>query len=407
MKTDFDVVVVGGGMVGLALACHLADAGIKTAVLEQREGDPKSFINMVDKAEQYDPRVSALTSASQSFLAAIGAWDGIRRRRACGYTDMDVWDGIGQGQVHFASRELHLATLGHIVENRVTLAALFEAMMQREACLTFLSGARVKAMTTPSESDTATGKAYSRLSLDDGREITAQLIVAADGAESNTRRMAGIPLWDWDYGHHAIVTTVKTQQPHQFTAWQRFTEDGPLAFLPLAGGNDQLSSIVWSTSPDHADALMALTDDEFCAALSKGFEQRLGAVEWTDKRYSVPLRQRHAKCYVKEGLALVGDAAHTIHPLAGQGVNLGFMDAQVLAELLSDAHVLGKPLGSLGLLRRFQRRRQAENIKMAAAMEGFKQLFGTQNPLVTLARSKGMALFNQSGPVKQHLIMAA
>lgn len=397
-----DVVIVGAGMVGVTLATALAPSGLNIWILEQRDGDPAGYPAVVhqQQAAGYDPRVSALTCASQQILTSVGAWERMLAYRVCPYTHMDVWDGEGTGHIHFSANELHEPCLGHIVENRVTLAALYEVMGTHDN-LHFQSGVAVTEL-AENNGDTRL------LTLSDGCQIAASLVVAADGALSRTRQMASIPMQEWDYGHHAIVTTIRTEKSNEATAWQRFTDDGPLAVLPLhADDNTQLSSIVWSTSPDHAKALMALDEEGFCDALGRAFEQRLGAVEWCDTRHVFPLRQRHAKYYVQDGFALSGDAAHTIHPLAGQGVNLGLLDAAVLAEVVLDATARGEAFGGVNVLRRFQRARHSDNLQMSAAMEGFKRLFGTQQPALRLARNLGMNLLDRMAPVKNHIVMDA
>ncbi|MDR6356110.1 ubiquinone biosynthesis UbiH/UbiF/VisC/COQ6 family hydroxylase [Pseudomonas psychrotolerans] len=208
------------------------------------------------------------------------------------------------------------------------------------------------------------------------RQIRAPLVVAADGATSAVRRLAGLETREWDYLHHAIVTSVRCAESHQRTAWQRFTDDGPLAFLPLdRGGDTRWCSIVWSCTPKQGERLMALDDAAFCQALGEAFEHRLGKVECSDTRLCIPLRQRHAKRYVESGLALIGDAAHVIHPLAGQGVNLGFLDAAVLAEELRHAQARGEAIAEQRVLERYERRRMPHNLAMMAAMEGFQRLF--------------------------------
>ncbi|MCP4597102.1 MAG: NAD(P)-binding protein [Neptuniibacter sp.] len=397
-----DVVIVGAGMVGVTLATALAPSGLEIVVLEQREGDVSGFSEFVEKqqAEGYDPRVSALTCASQQILTSVGAWQHMQQFRLSPYTDMDVWDGEGTGHIHFSASELHEPALGHIVENRVTLAGLYQALQTHEN-IQLLTGVEVKKLSAPEQDGRI-------VSLADGRELHAKLVVASDGAMSKTRQMAGIPMWEWDYGHHAIVTTVKTENAHQKTAWQRFTEDGPLALLPLSSDEgDCYCSIVWSTSPAHAKALMELDDQAFCAELTKTFEHRLGDILWNDQRFVFPLRQRHAKHYIQGGFAAIGDAAHTIHPLAGQGVNLGLLDAAQLAETLSDAVKRGEDIGSESVLRRFQRIRRNDNIQMSAAMEGFKRLFNETQPFVRLARNMGMNLLDKLTPVKNHIVMDA
>lgn len=395
-----DIIIVGAGMVGVTLAAALAPSGMKILLLEQRPGELEDFSNWVAQQQGFDPRVSALTCASQQILTAVGAWQHIEQQRISPYTQMDVWDGEGSGHIHFSARDLHEPALGHIVENRITLLGLYQAIQGYDN-IAFCSGVDVAEISN-AEQD----QRYVR--LNDGRQIQADLIVAADGALSKTRQKAGIPMLEWDYGHHAIVTTVKTANSHQHTAWQRFTEDGPLAFLPLQdNSDDHYCSIVWSTSPAHAAELVALDDEAFCRALTRAFESKLGDVIWADQRHVFPLRQRHAQFYVKPAFAAIGDAAHTIHPLAGQGVNLGLLDAAQLAETLLEAYQRGESIGAMTVLRRYQRLRRSDNLQMSAAMESFKRLFNSRQPALRLVRNWGMNLMNNLAPVKNHIVMEA
>jgi 2-octaprenylphenol hydroxylase len=246
------------------------------------------------------------------------------------------------------------------------------------------------------------------LQLVDGRQLRTPLLVAADGANSSVRQMAGCATREWDYLHHAIVTSVRCADAHQATAWQRFTDDGPLAFLPLRRGEDEhWCSIVWSTVPEEARRLMALDDQAFRQALGKAFEWRLGEVLEVDPRLCIPLRQRHAKRYIQPGLALIGDAAHTIHPLAGQGVNLGFLDAATLAEVLLHALRRGEALASEKTLSRFERRRMPHNLAMMAAMEGFQRLFQADPLSVRWLRNSGLNLVDGLAEAKALFVRQA
>lgn len=358
-----DLIIVGAGMVGSTLALALEGSGLNIVVLDASPLEVADF----DPLGGFEPRVSALSAASQRILQRVGAWPGIAARRASPYIDMHVWDGSGTGQIHFSAETVHAEVLGHIVENRVVQDALLETM-QRGGRLQLIGDARVEQLT-----QTAEGW---RLTLGDGRELHTPLLIAADGANSATRRLAGCETREWDYLHQAIVTSVRCSEAHQRTAWQRFTDDGPLAFLPLERDGDRhWCSIVWSVTEAEARRLMALDDLAFCAALERAFEQRLGEVLEVDPRLCIPLRQRHAKRYVQPGLALIGDAAHTIHPLAGQGVNLGLLDAAVLAEVLKAAIARGERAADVRVLSRFERRRMPHNLAMMAAMEGFERLF--------------------------------
>ncbi|MGY4491804.1 2-octaprenylphenol hydroxylase [Pseudomonas sp. TE3610] len=394
MEMRADLVVVGAGMVGSALALALQNSGLEILVVD---GSPLS-VKAFDAQAPFEPRVSALSAASQRILERLGAWEGIARRRASPYGEMSVWDGSGTGHIHFSAASVHAEVLGHIVENRVVQDALLEQLHDSDTGL--LANARLEQLRRSGDDWL--------LTLADGRTVRTPLVVAADGAHSAVRRLAGCETREWDYLHHAIVTSVRCAQPHQRTAWQRFTDDGPLAFLPLDHADQQhWCSIVWSTTPTEAEHLMALDDQAFCAQLERAFEGRLGTVEHADKRLCVPLRQRHAKRYVAEGLVLIGDAAHTIHPLAGQGVNLGFLDAAVLAEELLHAHGRGERLADVRVLSRYERRRMPHNLALMAAMEGFERLFQADPLPLRWLRNSGLKWVEQMPEAKAMFVRQA
>lgn len=372
-----DLIIVGAGMVGSALALALEHSGLDILVVD---GSPLSVKPFAADAP-FEPRVSALSAASQRILERLDVWPGIAARRASPYRDMQVWDGSGTGSVHFSAASVHAESLGHIVENRVVQDALLERL--HDSDLGLLANARLEQLRR-------SGDGW-LLQLADGRELRAPLLVAADGANSAVRRLAGCATREWDYLHHAIVTSVRCARPHQRTAWQRFTDDGPLAFLPLQRGADEhWCSIVWSTVPAEAERLMKLDDEAFRHELGKAFEWRLGEVSQVDPRLCIPLRQRHAKRYVESGLALIGDAAHSIHPLAGQGVNLGFLDVAVLADVLLHALERGEQPNDVRVLSRYERRRMPHNLAMMAAMEGFERLFQADPLPLRWLRNSGL-----------------
>jgi 2-octaprenylphenol hydroxylase len=394
MELRADLLIVGAGMVGSALALALQGSGLQVLLLD---GSPMS-VKPFDSQAAFEPRVSALSAASQRILDRLGVWDGIVARRTSPYTDMHVWDGSGTGQIHFSAASLHAEVLGHIVENRVVQDALLDRL--HDCDLGLLANARLEQMRRSGDDWL--------LTLADGRTLRAPLVVAADGANSAVRRLTGVATREWDYLHHAIVTSVRCAGPHRQTAWQRFTDNGPLAFLPLArDGQQDWCSIVWSTTPGEAQRLMTLDDGAFCAELEREFEGRLGTVLGADPRVCVPLRQRHAKRYVAEGLALIGDAAHTIHPLAGQGVNLGFLDAAVLAEVLLQSAGRGERLADLKVLSRYERRRMPHNLALMAAMEGFERLFQADPLPVRWLRNTGLKLVDRMPEAKALFVREA
>ncbi|KJK15222.1 2-octaprenyl-3-methyl-6-methoxy-1,4-benzoquinol hydroxylase [Pseudomonas sp. 2(2015)] len=394
MEMRADLLIVGAGMVGSALALALQHSGLEILLLD---GSPLS-IKPFDQQSAFEPRVSALSAASQRILERLGAWQGVSERRLSPYSDMHVWDGSGTGQIHFSAASVHAEVLGHIVENRVVQDGLLERLHDSEIGL--LANARLEQMRRSGDDWL--------LTLADGRTLRAPLVIAADGANSAVRRLTGCETREWDYLHHAIVTSVRCARPHQATAWQRFTDEGPLAFLPLLrDGQQDWCSIVWSTTPEQAEHLMALSDEAFCAELERAFEGRLGGVLQADPRVCVPLRQRHAKRYVAEGLALIGDAAHTIHPLAGQGVNLGFLDAAVLAEELLHAYERGERLADIRVLSRFERRRMPHNLALMAAMEGFERLFQADPLPLRWLRNSGLKWIEQLPQAKALFVRQA
>ncbi|UVJ46437.1 2-octaprenyl-3-methyl-6-methoxy-1,4-benzoquinol hydroxylase [Pseudomonas sp. LS1212] len=389
-----DLLIVGAGMVGSTLALALQHSGLEILVLDGSPLSVKSF----DPQAPFEPRVSALSAASQRILERLGAWEGMRERRVSPYADMRVWDGSGTGQIHFSAASVHAEVLGHIVENRVVQDGLLDRLHDSEIGL--LANARLELMRRSGDEWL--------LTLADGRSLRAPLVIAADGANSAVRRLTGCETREWDYLHHAIVTSVRCAEPHRRTAWQRFTDDGPLAFLPLLRDDQEnWCSIVWSTTPSEAERLMALGSEAFCHELERAFEGRLGTVFEADPRVCVPLRQRHVKRYVAEGLALIGDAAHTIHPLAGQGVNLGFLDAAVLAEELQHALERGERLADVRVLSRYERRRMPHNLALMAAMEGFERLFQADPLPLRWLRNSGLKWVEQLPEAKAVFIRQA
>ncbi len=403
METNYDLVIIGGGLVGLSLAAALIDTRLTMLVVDARPkpkpiAEPKqSADNSVEGSSMSSgiaPRVSAISRTSAEFLAKVGAWQEIQDGSLSPYAAMHVWDGSGTSHIEFGEPGGSGAPLGHIIENREIELALTKVLDAQANVAVEWNGSLHALDLTES--------GY-KVELADGRMTCCKLLVGADGGQSKVRELCAIRTLGWPYGQTALVTTVQTEMAHQQIARQCFTKKGPLAFLPLR--DQHLCSIVWSV--EEAEPLLELTDQEFCISLENAFEGRLGHVLAVDQRFSFPLAQQHARHYVGRHMALIGDAAHTIHPLAGQGVNLGFADARCLAQVLKDARLEGKLPGDLSMLKRYQRKRQVDNVAMATAMEAFKRIYNTDNLAINWVRNTGMKIVNDNATVKAILARLA
>ena len=383
MSEQYDVVIVGGGMVGLTLACALGNSSLRVAVLEA------SPTTTEWPADSIGLRVSAITHASRKVFDAVGAWQGMLAQRVTAYGEMHVWDASGDGVIHFDSAEAGEPSLGYIIENRVIQAALQQRAGQFDN-LDIISPARWQQWHDEQERICIT--------LEDGRQLQTRLLVGADGARSAVRERAGIATKGWGYDQHAVMATVKTEQSHQHTCWQRFLPNGPLAFLPM---HEHYACVVWSTTPEQAAELVEMDDEMFLARLGEAFDYKLGHVLEVRERGKFPLSLQHALDYVKPRLALIGDAAHAIHPLAGQGVNLGVLDAAALAETVLATQAMRRDIGALQNLRRYERWRKGQNVAMMLSMDGFKRLFGSPLEPVRLVRNFGLNATNKLPPVKR------
>ncbi|WP_339897409.1 UbiH/UbiF/VisC/COQ6 family ubiquinone biosynthesis hydroxylase [uncultured Gilvimarinus sp.] len=394
---DYDIIVVGAGIVGTSMAAYLS----QTLAADTRIALVAPAAPIAD-AEPFDARVVAMTEASRQLFEQLDVWRNIAGQRACPYRDMQVWDGEGSGHIEFNAADVGRDSLGHIVEHRVLNQALERA----------LELTRVQRWQQPVSALLRDNNgAVSGVELDSGETLAAPLTIAADGARSKLRQLAGITERQWPYQQSAIVATVRCEKPHEFTARQRFMSTGPLALLPLieapGASSGHHCSIVWSADQGFADTLMAQDDASFCASLERHFESRLGVIEHVSKRYAFALHQRHAKQYVQPGLALIGDAAHSIHPLAGQGVNLGLLDVAGLGHELQRAGARGLATGEYSTLRRYERQRMGHNLTMMAAMESFKRVFGSRQPALTLMRNRALSGVNSQPALKSFLAQQA
>jgi 2-octaprenylphenol hydroxylase len=396
MNRDFDILVAGGGMVGLTIALLLA----------RRNSKRRLNITLVDagKRPSFSPdddvslRVSAIASGTASMLADAEVWDSIAGRRACPYRNMRVWDATGSFEgpetLRFDAAEFAVPQLGFIVENVLIQDALLAALKRRDVSINYET--RLKSVK----------KCGSRYAVEygDNETATPELLIAADGASSFVRNSAGITVKTWKYPQTAFVTHLEPENSHRNTAWQRFLPDGPVALLPLDDGR---VSTVWTTTPEKAEELLAATDDQLGALLTGATDNVLGSLSVSGPRGSFPLKSQHADRYVLDGLALVGDAAHAVHPLAGQGANLGLADARVLADEIANALDAGEYPGDLPVLRRYERARKVANKSMLHFIDGLNRLFSNEITPLARLRGIGMALFNKSGPIREFAVQVA
>lgn len=385
-----DLAIVGAGMVGLSLACALAQHEISIVIIDRNLPEVK------ENWQGFDARVSAIVKSSEYFLKNIGAWKFIDKERFCAYQGMEVWEQDGTARIEFDAMELGYTELGYIIENRIMQWAMMEKLRQYGNVVWFC----------PENISQLTKETQWHLEFDSGKTLEAELLVGADGALSYVRQYLGIDIKETNLEHKALVCNVVCEKEHSNIARQIFLKSGPLAFLPLAE-NPFACSIVWSADYHASEALMAMDETAFNDMLGKKFEYTLGKIESSDRRFSFPLYQRHAKSYIAKQAALIGDAAHTIHPLAGQGVNLGYMDAAVLAEEILRAKKRSIPISSREVLRRYERRRRGQVSLMMAAMRGFQQTFSVRNADFIGLRNLGVRFTNQMSPVKHHILSRA
>lgn len=383
---DADVVVVGGGIIGGGFAALLGQVGIKVILLD-------AGVRQLNSLKKVDARVFAITRASEQILKKAGAWRRIDENNIACFRKMHVWDEQGIGEINFDSAEICQPTMGYIISHQVIIDALQDKLLDMEnvRCLWSESPAFIK-----TETD------YILLQTENGLQFKSKLVVAADGANSKIRSLANIHYQKHDYKQSALACVVTTEYPHDEIARQRFLKRGPLAFLPMVDPHQ--SAIVWSTSPDHAQRLKKMNKAAFHFDLAEAFANELGEIKESSERIVFPLSRAQAVQYVQARVALIGDSAHTVHPLAGLGANLGLLDAAVLAEEVINTLEKGRDPGRLQVLRRYERWRKGENNNVMYIMDGFKHLFENKMQSVQWLRNLGLDMID-SFPMAKHAIM--
>ncbi|MGL5815838.1 MAG: FAD-dependent monooxygenase [Aeromonas sp.] len=373
-----DIAIVGAGMVGAATACLLAGQGLSVRVIETRLPEPYA------PEQPLDLRVSAISQASVALLAQAGAWQHLQQMRLCPYRRLDTWELDGFA-TRFDAVDLGLPQLGYIIENRLVQLALLKRMEDFPSIQTHTPAA-VQSLIQDRE--------HATLLLDDGTELRARWVLACDGAESHTRRLAGIGVSRFEYRQHCMLINIDTEFEQEDITWQQFTPSGPRAFLPLPG---QHGSLVWYDSPARIRTLSAMSNEALAAEVRRHFPARLGGFTVTGKG-SFPLVRRHANDYHAGRVLLLGDSAHTINPLAGQGVNLGFKDVACWVELLTKA---GSDWHEMALAERYERRRRPDNLLMQSGMDLFYGVFSNEIGPLRLARNLALNLADKAGPLKE------
>lgn len=386
-RMHFDAVIVGGGMVGAAAALGLAQNGFQVALVEQEA--PPAF----DAESPPDLRLSAIGYASVALLRQLGAWANVEQMRSAPYRRLETWEW-DSARVAFDASELNLPELGYMVENRVLQLALWQSLEKTQG-VTFLCPRHLKQLDYDAP--------VWRLTLDDDAVVETTLVVGADGAQSRVRQWAGIGVSGWQYRQSCMLISVRTEGAQQDVTWQQFTPDGPRAFLPLF---DQWGSLVWYDSPQRIRQLQSLSMAQLDDAIAETFPARTGRVNAVAAG-AFPLIRRHAQCYVAPGLALLGDAAHTINPLAGQGVNLGYRDVAALLEVVSQARDRGECWYEASVLQRYQQQRRTDNLLMQSGMDLFYGAFSNRLAPLTLARNVALMAAQRAGKLKQQALKYA
>lgn len=390
MKTEFDIIIIGGGMVGATVALGLAKQGLNLALIEKKPL-PTFTLNSA-----YDLRISAISQGSIQLLQQLDVWDAISAMRTCPYTALETWE-IDGFNTAFSASEIGLEKLGDMVENNVTQIGLWQALQQYPNCQQTVGFQKISANR---EED------LWMITVDD-KTFSAPIIIAADGANSQARQWAGIGLTSWQYRQHCLLATITCENPAPPATWQQFYPSGPRALLPLSGNN---GCIVWYDSPQQIAELKALPLEKLTLEIERNFPTRLttelGKIQ-VQASGSFPLTRQHAQHYVQNGVVLIGDSAHTINPLAGQGVNLGFKDVKALLEVIEQAVRKGENFTDEAVLKRYEHKRKTDNLLMQTGMDVFYKAFKTEILPIKVARNLGLVFTEKFTPLKKQILKYA
>ncbi|KNA10684.1 hypothetical protein SOVF_142080 [Spinacia oleracea] len=434
---QYDIAIVGGGMVGMALACSLASSALtkKLSVAIIDDNPALTSGGWISKEEPPDPRVSTITPASISFLKNIGAWKYVEKQRHAYFDKMQVWDYTGLGYTRYNARDANKEVLGCVVENKVLQRSLSLCIQEKDFQKTVLPSRLASMALQSSMSSTEMDSQLAKLELADGSNVVAKLVVGADGGRSRVRELAGFSSSGRKYPQNAIICTVEHSLPN-YCAWQRFLPAGPIALLPVG---ENFSNIVWTMSPKETSECKAMSEDDFVKAvnhaldngfgphpqsnssidkifssfksdsvsLNESFEVPPKAVKLASERMVFPLSLVHTDTYAKSRVVLIGDAAHTVHPLAGQGVNLGFGDASVLSKVISDGTAVGIDIGQLSLLRKYEAERKPANFMMATILDGVQKAYSFDLGPFNAVRAAAFHGAQYISPLKKNIILYA
>jgi 2-octaprenylphenol hydroxylase len=388
MTHDFDIVINGAGIPGLLLALLLEHESrrspLRILLLDKFRPEPDDqVLSSPRSVNDFDLRVFAITEVSRQLFERVKVWPQTISDRVYPYQEMHVWDAGGKGKIHFDAADIGAASLGYIVESRVLHDSLVR-VLQRTPSIELIAGDQLLRFEEYEQGI--------HLTLQSGKSLTSRLLVGADGANSLVRQLAGISTVGWSYSQQAVVATVETEIDHNSTAWQRFLPEGPLAFLPMM---KPWCSIVWSVSENRAEELCQLSKPDFMQVLAEDFQSQLGSIQDVGERARFPLRLSHAQAYVAPRVALIADAAHTVHPLAGQGLNLGLLDVAM------------QDIGSRRVLRAYERSRKGDNWLMQGSFDALKRLFSNDQQFLTHLRNYGLTAVNRLPLVRNAFVRKA